>query len=65
MPEIAPAISAQVNPLSVLFCHCTVGVGIPIAVDVKIAVVFAQMLNELGLVTTVGANNEPVVKLHE
>ena len=35
---VAPGISLQLVPLLVLTCHCTVGVGVPVADAVKVAV---------------------------
>src|SRR5208337_5672206 len=35
---VAPVMSLKVEPLSVLTCHCTVGVGLPLAAAVKVAV---------------------------
>jgi len=36
--EVAPEMLLNVAPLSVLTCHCTVGVGEPVAAAVKVAV---------------------------
>jgi hypothetical protein len=36
--EVAPETLPNVTPLSVLTCHCTVGVGEPVAAAVKVAV---------------------------
>src|SRR5437899_3145743 len=36
--EVAPETLLNVTPLSVLTCHCTVGVGEPVAAAVKVAV---------------------------
>jgi hypothetical protein len=36
--EVAPGRMLKVVPLSVLTCHCTVGVGEPVAAAVKVAV---------------------------
>ena len=36
--EVAPATLLNVTPPSVLTCHCTVGVGEPVAAAVKVAV---------------------------
>ena len=35
---VAPGMSLKVEPPSVLTCHCTVGVGLPLAAAVKVAV---------------------------
>ena len=35
--DVAPAMFVKVTP-SVLCCHCTVGVGVPLAAAVKVAV---------------------------
>src|SRR5881628_1797480 len=36
--EVAPETLLNVTPPSVLTCHCTVGVGVPVAAAVKVAV---------------------------
>src|SRR5690242_10973455 len=36
--EVAPAMSVKLLPLSVLTCHWTVGVGLPLAAAVKVTV---------------------------
>jgi hypothetical protein len=36
--EVAPGRMLKVAPLSVLTCHCTVGVGEPVAATLKVAV---------------------------
>ena len=52
--DVAPATLLNVTP-SVLTCHCTVGVGFPLAAAVKVAVEPAAALVLTGLVVTVGA----------
>ncbi len=34
--DVAPVILFQLEPLFVLLCHCTVGVGIPVAATVNV-----------------------------
>ena len=41
---VAPVMSAKVTPPSVLTCHCTVGVGVPLAAAVKVTGVPAVMV---------------------
>ena len=52
--EVAPATFVKVTP-SVLCCHCTVGVGVPLAAAVKVAVEPAAALTLTGLVVIAGA----------
>src|SRR5207245_2207712 len=40
--EVAPPTLLNVTPLSVLTCHCTVGVGLPLAAAVKLALLPAD-----------------------
>jgi hypothetical protein len=42
--EVAPLILLQVAPLSVLNCHCTVGVGVPLAAAVNVTVPFTHVV---------------------
>ena len=44
-------------PPSVLTCHCTVGVGLPLAAAVKVAVWPALTVSLLGLLVTAGAKS--------
>src|SRR5271166_4710107 len=53
---VAPVMSLKVEPLSVLTCHCTVGVGLPLAAAVKVAVWPAVTVWLAGWVVTEGAN---------
>jgi len=53
--EVAPFTLLKVVPPSVLTCHCTVGVGVPLAAAVKLAGFPALTASELGLVVIVGA----------
>ena len=52
---VAPLMLLQVEPPSMLTCHCTVGVGLPVAAAVKVAVCPALTVTLAGLVVTVGA----------
>src|SRR2546422_889009 len=36
--DVAPGMSVKLTPPLMLTCHCTVGVGVPLAADVKVAV---------------------------
>ena len=54
---VAPGMSLKVLPPSVLTCHCTVGVGLPLAAAVKVAVRPALTVWFVGLVVTVGAKS--------
>jgi hypothetical protein len=40
--DVAPEMLFQVVPPSLLTCHCTVGVGLPLAVAVKLTLLPAQ-----------------------
>jgi hypothetical protein len=51
--EVAPAMSAHVVPL-VLTCHCTVGVGEPLAAAMKLAVDPEVTVRLVGCVVTAG-----------
>ena len=52
---VAPAMSLKVVPPSVLTCHCTVGVGLPLAAAVKVAVCPAVTVWFVGFVVIAGA----------
>ena len=52
---VAPAMGVKVEPPSVLTCHCTVGVGLPLAAAVKVAVCPAVTVWLAGWVVTIGA----------
>ena len=52
---VAPVISVQVWPLSVLTCHCTVGAGLPAAVAVKLAVAPTPTVVSAGWAEMLGA----------
>ena len=52
--EVAPVMSVNVVPPSVLTCHCTVGVGMPLAVAVNVAMLPALTVIDES-VDTVGA----------
>ena len=51
---VAPATLKKVAPLSVLNCHCTVGVGLPLAAAVNTAVPPALTVTLTGFVVTAG-----------
>ena len=52
--EVAPVISVKVMPPSVLTCHCTVGVGVPLAAAVKVTGLPAVIVWLVGWVVTTG-----------
>ena len=52
--EVAPETLLNVTPPSVLTCHCTVGVGEPVAVAVKVAVCPAVTVWFVGCVLIAG-----------
>ena len=52
--EVAPETLPNVTPASVLICHCTVGVGEPVAAAVKVAVWPAVTVWLAGCVAIVG-----------
>jgi hypothetical protein len=52
--EVASAILLKVAPPSVLTCHCTVGVGWPVAAAVKVTACPAQIVWLTGLVVMAG-----------
>ena len=51
---VAPSILDQLSPLGLL-CHCTVGVGVPLAAAVNVAVAPATTVVLAGWVVTAGA----------
>jgi hypothetical protein len=53
--EVAPEIFVKLVPPFVLTCHCTVGVGVPVAAAVKVAVAPALTVAFAGLVVITGA----------
>jgi hypothetical protein len=53
--EVAPAIFVNV-PLAGACCHCTVGVGFPLAAAVKVAIAPDATVASVGLVVIVGGN---------
>lgn len=53
--DVAPDILLKVAPPSVLTCHCTVGVGVPLAAVLNEAVKPAHPDWTVGLVPTTGA----------
>ena len=52
--DVAPAMLVKLTPPSALTCHCTVGVGLPLAAAVNVAVEPAAALRLTGLVVIVG-----------
>ena len=52
---VAPAIGAHVLPALPLFSHCTVGVGVPVADAVNVAVVGMTTLASAGCCVMLGA----------
>ena len=59
---VAPLISDHVVPL-VLLCHCTVGVGVPLAAAVNVAVAPAVTVVPAGWVVMLGADSVTTVKV--
>ena len=53
--EVAPEILVKGAPLPVLCCHCTVGVGVPLAAALKLAVRPVLTVWLVGFVVTTGA----------
>ena len=53
--DVAPDTFVNVPPPSVLTCHCTVGVGLPLAAAVKLAVLPDVSMTSVGLSVTTGA----------
>src|ERR1051325_7578142 len=53
--DVAPAMLAKRLPPLVLICHCTVGVGLPLAMAVKVIEWPAGAAASNGLVVTTGA----------
>jgi hypothetical protein len=56
---VAPLILLQLEPPFVLTCHCTVGAGLPLAAELKLALTLAHLVCEAGWVVTTG-NTIPV-----
>src|SRR5206468_1373902 len=52
---VAPGMSVNVAPPLMLTCHCTVGVGVPLAAAVNVAVWPAFTVRFVGFVVTAGA----------
>ena len=52
---VAPAMLAQVAPLSLDSCHCKLGVGTPLAATVKVAAAGAVTVCAVGCVVMAGA----------
>src|SRR5437899_5799623 len=61
--EVAPETLLNVPPPSVLTCHCTVGVGEPVAAAVKVAVWPALTVWFAGCVVIVGGVGEFTVRV--
>ena len=61
---VAPLISVQVVPL-MLLCHCTVGVGVPLAAAVNVAVSPAFTVVPTGWVVMLGATDATTVSVAE
>jgi len=57
--EVPPETLPNVTPPSVLTCHCTVGVGEPVAAAVKVAVWPAVTVWLAGCVVIVGYGTQP------
>lgn len=53
--EVAPAIWVQLLPLFVETCHCTVGVGLPVAAALNVAIAPVSTDTEVGSVVMTGA----------
>ena len=58
VPDVALLMLFQVVPL-VLSCHCTVGAGLPLAAEIKLAVKPAHLVCVDGCVVTAGATMLP------
>jgi hypothetical protein len=54
-------MSAKLAPLLVDFCHWTVGVGLPLAAAVNVAVPPTELVCETGSVVVVGPNVTVIV----
>ena len=48
VPDVAPVTLVHVVPPFVLTCHCTVGAGVPLAAELKLAFTPAQRVCEAG-----------------
>ena len=53
VPEVALVMLFQLVPL-VLSCHCTVGIGLPLAAELKLAVKPEHLVCDTGCVVTAG-----------
>jgi len=53
VPDVAPPMLFQIVP-SVLTCHCTVGAGLPLAAELKLALNPEHLVCETGCVVTDG-----------
>ena len=53
--DVAPGMSLKEVPLSVETCHCTVGAGLPPAVDVKLTLAPSHAVWFVGSAVTAGA----------
>ena len=60
MVVLALVMLAQLVPLSELDCHCTVGVGVPVAEAVKVAFEPGETVVDVGFDVMV---NEPTFKV--
>jgi len=58
--EVAPDMFANVPPPFVVTCHCTVGVGVPVAAAVNVAVALAVTVTFAGFVVITGVVFPPV-----
>ena len=63
--DVAPATGVKLVPPFVLTCHCTVGVGVPVAAAVNVAVAPAATEVFVGCVVIAGAVFPEVVVLAE
>ena len=61
----APGTLDQLAPLSVLICHCTAGVGTPVAAAVNAAVSPGPITRSIGWLTSVGAASKRSVPLDD
>ena len=50
--EVAPAMFVNVVPAFMLTCHCTVGVGVPLAAELKVAVAPVATVTLAGFAVT-------------
>jgi len=56
--EVAPLMLAKLAAPAALTCHCTVGVGVPLAAAVNVTVLPAVVALFVGWVVTTGATEE-------